>query len=109
MLWLAMSVHADTPAFTSGGATPEPPPSFTGTRGWTFYVSSPATGISITQLGVFDFVGDGLINSHQIGLWTTDGALLASVLIPAGLSGSFVGGYRYMPIEPLFIPAGFNG
>ncbi|MEO7514318.1 MAG: PEP-CTERM sorting domain-containing protein [Verrucomicrobiota bacterium] len=100
------AASADTPAFTSGGAAPPPPPSFTGTRGWSFF-NGPNNPIAITQLGVFDIGGDGLVNSHQIGVWTTDGVLLATATLPAGTSGSLVDNYRYVSISPVTLPGGF--
>ena len=107
-------VLADTPAFTSGGYAINPPPSFTGTKGWVFGNSSPSDYLAITQLGVFDNGGDGLVNSHQAGLWVFDGTLgtpvtlLASVTIPAGTVALLTGGYRYMPITPVLIPPGYR-
>ena len=105
------AVWADTPAFTSGGYAINPPPSFTGTKGWVFGNSGPSDYMAITQLGVFDNGGDGLVNSHQVGLWGVDGTvptLLASVTIPAGTAAPLIGGYRYMPITPVLIPPGYR-
>ena len=46
------------------------------TMGWAFQVNSP---ILVSDLGVFDANSDGLANSHDVGIWTAGGALLASV------------------------------
>ncbi len=96
-------VLADTPAFSSGGYTTNQPPSFTGTKGWAFSQGSifHSDDIWVTQLGVFDANGDGLANSHAVGIWTANGTLLASTTIPAGTAAPLVDGYRYMPIAPV--------
>jgi hypothetical protein len=105
MLLFAVQGQADTPAFAGGGFTTEQPPAFEGTRGWSFWNYNPE-GIFVTQLGVFDDGGDGLANSHRIGLWTVSGLLLASAIIPAGTSAPLVEGYRYVSITPIIIPIG---
>ena len=102
------AVWADTPAFSSGGSRTNQPPSFTGTKGWAFVNSSPSSSgnyLAITQLGVFDTLGDGLANAHAIGIWSANGTLLASTTIPAGTVATLVDGYRYMPISPVLIQA----
>ncbi len=99
---------ADTPAFPSGRSRTNQPPSFTGTKGWSFVSTIPTSSgnyLAITQLGVFDSLGDGLANAHAIGIWSANGTLLASTTIPAGTVASLVDGYRYMPISPVLIPA----
>jgi hypothetical protein len=101
---LLKSARADTPAFTSGGSTPVQPPSFTGTKGWSFYNYNQAGSIWITQLGVFDSGADGLVNAHQVGLWGADGTLLASATVPVGVAATLFDGYRYVPIPPVAIP-----
>ena len=106
ILWLATSIYADTPAFPWTGAYAVVPESFTGSRGWYLYHVGTNAMIAITQLGVFDSGGDGLVNSHQVGLWKPDGTLLASVTVPAGTAAPLVDGYRYMAIDPIFIPYG---
>src|SRR5436309_1918942 len=95
---LVTSAAADTPAFTLGTGSGAAPRSFDGTRGWQFGVHTfgPNT-IAITQLGIFDSGGDGLLNPHQIGLWRIEGGgsqgaltLLASVTVPAGTGAPLV-------------------
>jgi Domain of unknown function (DUF4082)/PEP-CTERM motif len=48
------------------------------TIGWAFRLTDP---ISVTSLGVWDEGGDGLAASHDVGLWTSAGALLASTTV----------------------------
>ena len=70
---LGNRAQADTPAFallagTNSGA------SFEGTQGWSFGYGAIAHGqqIAITQLGLYDSGGDGLVNAHQVGFWSSD-------------------------------------
>lgn len=49
--------------------------------GWSFNVS---TSITIDGLGLFDAGADGLNNRHQVGLWRTDGTLLAQATVFSG-------------------------
>lgn len=53
------------------------------TLGWRFTVSQP---IVVTHLGLWDANGDGLVQSHDIGLWTNSGSLIVSATIPSGSS-----------------------
>jgi Domain of unknown function (DUF4082) len=48
------------------------------TLGFSFDVITTTT---ISGLGFFDAGSDGLINSHQVGLWTAGGTLLASATL----------------------------
>ena len=108
ILLFAACSYADTPASVLGTVYAIQPPSFTGTRGWSFYNYSSNGEIAITQLGVFDSDGDGLASAHQIGLWALDGTLLASATIPSGVSAPLVDGYRYVQISPVTIPRALN-
>ena len=99
---------AATPAldFVDGGASGVG--RFTLTVGWAFTVNSP---ITVDALGLFDVDGDGLLESHQIGLWAGDGSLLGSTVItdanstPAA-STSSLGNWRFTSIAPLVLVAG---
>jgi hypothetical protein len=80
------------------------------TVGWRFTVTSP---ITVAGLGLFDVGANGLANSHEIGLWNSNGSLLlASATIPAGNSTSFTststkGNWRFTPITtPLVLLPG---
>src|SRR6266850_5379498 len=96
---LVITTQADTPAFTLGVVSPNPPSSFTGTRGWQFERRGAGIDIFITQLGVFDSGGDGLINPHEIGLWRQEAGgsstLFVSATVPAGTAASLIDGYRW--------------
>ena len=79
------------------------------TWGWAFTISSSVT---VTDLGVYDEANNGLINSHQVGLWDSGGTLLASTTMASGLSGTAVistsgfGSLRFNTISSLGIGAG---
>jgi hypothetical protein len=79
------------------------------TRGYSFDVTSP-TGIVVSALSVGDFGGDGLGQSHAVGLWNASGTLLASVTVPAGTAAPLdsSGLFRYVPITSLTLPQGTN-
>lgn len=73
--------------------------------GWTFDLISP---VAVTALGWFDDGGDGLEESHMIGIWgpAPDRALLHSVLIPSGTSAPLEGQFRSVAIPTLNLPVG---
>jgi hypothetical protein len=73
--------------------------------GWQFNVVSSLT---VTALGWFDQGANGLVTSHMVGIWAPNGALLASVLVPAGAVGILDGQFRVINIAPLVLPVG-NG
>ena len=54
-----------------------------------------AQSITLTKLGVFDAGADGLIVSHDVGIWTSGGTLLGSVTVPSGTGGELIGDFRY--------------
>ena len=74
-----------------------------GTFGWAFSVNSPLT---ITELGYFDSSGDGLDNSHAIGVWDLDENLLGSASVPSGTLATLENGFRWIPISPISLDAG---
>ena len=71
--------------------------------GWAFTLSSQ---VSVTQLGLFDFDGNGFDTSHIVAIWTSTGTLLVQVTIPSGTSGTLINGFRYVSIAPLLLPPG---
>ena len=60
------------------------------TLGWTFTTAGPLT---ISALGAYDFGGDGFQQSHDVGIWTTSGTLLATATVSSG--NTLIGGFRY--------------
>lgn len=75
------------------------------TVGWQFNVTS---GITVNGLSWYDAGGDGLGQSYQVGIWSSDGSLLASTTVPSGSAGTLDGGFRTVTIADLFLGAG-NG
>jgi hypothetical protein len=74
------------------------------TTGWSFQVG--AQNLQLEALGLFDLGGDGLDDSHPIGLWNSSGSLLSQVDLPSGTGGTLVGNYRYAPVTPITLTAG---
>lgn len=64
--------------------------------GWEF---SPQAEIAITEIGWLDVGGDGLVDSHEVGIWTSAGELLHSVVVSS--SDELDGPLRYVSIPPL--------
>ena len=65
--------------------------------GWQFTVG--ANPIAVTELGFQDFGLDGLLASHQVGIWRlSDQVLIDSVVVPSGVSGTLDGFFRYAPL-----------
>jgi hypothetical protein len=77
------------------------------TAGFSFSVTTATT---ISGLGLFDVGSDGLINSHQIGLWSSGGTLLASATVDNSssvvASTSSLGDWRETGITSLTLDPG---
>ena len=71
--------------------------------GWRFDVLSSMT---VVGLGWYDEGGDGLILSHQIGLWNSFGTLLATATVSSGTANPLVGQFRTIGITPLVLDPG---
>lgn len=82
----AQSADAATSAFTIGSG------GWSGSTGnfVVGYEFQTTNTISITHLGITDWANNGLIGSPQVGVWKTDGTLLASITIPAGAGSDLV-------------------
>jgi hypothetical protein len=74
------------------------------TFGYSFTLGS--SDATLTQLGVWDESGDGLAEAHSIGLWSSGGSLLSSVVVPSGTSASLYNGFRYADVAPVSLSAG---
>ena len=77
------------------------------------YSITTSMTLNVTGLGVLDFGNDGLTASHQVGLWNSAGALLASTTVAAGtgadqniVSTSGAGSFRVNNITPFSLTAG---
>ena len=75
----APSLQADTfgQAFT-GAATGSQLANGPFTLGWSFDTTAP---ITVTNLAVFDSNGVSLLESHDVGIWNSVGALIASATV----------------------------
>lgn len=82
---------------------------FTGsgqTLGFEFSVLADET---VTALGVFDQGKDGLVSDTPIGLWDSEGNLLASTTVAKGANGGELDGlFRFNDIDPLHLTAGVD-
>jgi len=81
-----------SPTVPTGGPLQNPP----FTLGWSFTLSQPYI---VDALGAFDSGGDGLADSHDIGLWDSSGNLLASVTDVTGIANPLVDGFRYASLS----------
>ena len=72
------------------------------TIGWEFSTNS---AITVTSLGFFDDLQDGLLQSHEVGIFSA-GTLLASAIIPAGTGATLINQFRWVAIAPLGLSAG---
>lgn len=69
--------------------------------GWSFTVNNPFT---VTALGFYDDGQDGLGESHDVGLWTSGGTLLASATVTNG--NTLTSFWRFASITPLALGTG---
>jgi hypothetical protein len=73
------------------------------TLGWEFKTTD---ALSVGQLGVFDSSQDGLVDSYPVGLWDSDGNLLASGTVGSGTVDPLIDQFRYVSIAPVHLFAG---
>ena len=90
--------------FTSG-STPTASHAGNGstTLGWTFTANN---NIFVTALGYYDKESDGLSESHDVGIFASNGTLLFSATVPSGTSASIVDRFRYVSVAPFSLAAG---
>jgi len=98
---LLSTARADTIALSfSGGSSVG---SYDATLGWGFSLSAP---VVVTGLGVWDYQDDGLMQSHDVTIWTSTGAQLVQATVPAGTGATLTDGFRYVSVTPMLLPAG---
>lgn len=69
------------------------------------YQFTTSQALTVTQLGFYDDYGNGLAESHAVGLYSfTTGTLLTSATVTP--SSTLNGVFRFTPISPLTIQAG---
>ena len=73
--------------------------------GYRFRVDGP---VEVTALGFFDEDGDGLLSSHQVGIWEveSDYAPVVAATVPAGDAAALEHGFRYVPVTTTTLAAG---
>ena len=71
--------------------------------GWSFNVLNPFT---VSQLGFYDDLTNGLTESHEVGLWDPFGSLIASATVPAGTGSTLMGFFRMVNIAPITLAVG---
>ena len=69
--------------------------------GWEFSTSVES---QLQSLGFFDFGGNGLTRSYEVGLWTVAGTLVASTTVST--TDALVGQFRYHSVTPVTLAAG---
>lgn len=61
------------------------------------------TALVISTLGYYDDGGDGLLTSHEVGIFDANGTLLTSTTINSGTVDPLIGHFRYGSIAPFTI------
>lgn len=75
-----------------------------GTAGWRFTVGP--SSLTVSALGIWDDSGTGLFNSHAVGIWDANQALIASVVVAPSIATD-IGGFWYANLAaPLVLAAG---
>jgi MYXO-CTERM domain-containing protein len=72
------------------------------TLGYEFRVNNAS--VLATALGYYDHLGDGLGQSHEVGLWDINGNLLASTTVVS--TDTLIGHFRWAAITPVVLNAG---
>ncbi len=105
---ISTAVFADDPAvsFTSADINPAFNVTFSNSAGGFVlgYKFTLTESVRVTQLGYYDDFGDGLLGSHEVGLYAVDGSLLTSATINPGDTLDEV--FRYTAITPIDLAAG---
>jgi len=96
------------PMFNYSGGFSQPGVGQIATWGFQF---TPTASIIVDGLGYFDAGSDGLVGGHRVGIWATNGTLLASAVVNtsnSSLLGPSVDGgqYRYTSIADLALSQG---
>lgn len=105
LLALSSVAFADTPAVNFSGFSYV---LYSNEAGFQFDVTAP---VNVTALSVFDESGDGLNESHEVGLWDSTGTLLASVTVGAGTIAPLdsTGQFRYVTLgTPVSLATGVD-
>jgi hypothetical protein len=92
------ALQAISPGTVGGDA------SFSGSLGYSFNLSRPFT---VSALGFYDDLEDGLLSSHMVGIFdATTQALLISGTLPSGSGSPLQAGFRWLPVPLQVLNAG---
>jgi len=95
------NLHAGLIGLTfSGGGTSN---NTNDNRGWSFTANQ---NIMVDELGFFDNGSDGLVSSHNVGIWSISGSLITSATVPSGTAGILQSGFRFVDISDVQLYAG---
>jgi len=73
-------------------------------QGWQFQVNEQ---ITVTQLGLFDFLNDGFAQEYPIGLWRiNDNVLLTQGILSAGTESPLIQNFRYCDVPDVTLLPG---
>lgn len=70
------------------------------------FVFTADQAFSVTSLGWFDAAGDGFQNSHTVGIFDSNGNLLTSTTLEAGVVDPLSGSFRYRAVTPITLESG---
>ena len=70
------------------------------------YWVEPTVNVTVTQLGLYDYSGAGIVAPAAVGIFDSAHRLLASVDMPAGTVAPLRDGFRWVSIPPLTLVAG---
>ena len=101
MLLSGAALAGDIPAYDFDGAPTSLDSALS--LGFSFTTTAAAT---ITSLGYYDDGGDGFATAHEVGVFDSEGNLLASADLSAGTGDQLIGQFRYASITPLRLAAG---
>lgn len=69
---------------------------------WGSEFTVAGVGLTVNQLGAWDYLKDGFDNSHKVGIWeTSSGTLVTSAEVPAGTVGTLIEDWRFVDIAPV--------
>jgi len=97
---ITSSLADSTAGFYNGGGS-----RFNFDRG-TGYFFTPMVDLTVTALGVFDHGTPGFVDSHDAGIFLSDGTLVASIALPSGLPGYAADGSRFLSIPNVSLSSG---
>jgi hypothetical protein len=61
--------------------------------------------VAVYALGYYDEGANGFSTPHEVGIFDSAGALLASAFLDSGTGDPLLGEFRYHNITPLYLPA----